>query len=122
MGWRRWLIVLCGMAITGQALALCSATGWRTFTRYPSAEIEQMNSNNGLETIFANTSLNDRLGPIGRVENTFAFGLLPFPTLGREALSVTTVGGPAAALVLIGLWPARARHDRRWASERKLSC
>jgi hypothetical protein len=69
-----------------------------------------MNQSTELERAFDSTGLNDRLGPLGKVESRFAFGWLPFPTWGWEALSVATVGGPGAALMLLGLWPNRRRR------------
>src|SRR5690242_9557593 len=118
MGGRRWLTVILGAAIAGQAIALCSATGGRAFTRFPSPEIERLNRPSGLELLFAPSGLNDRLGEMDHVENTFSFGWLPYPTLRREALSVVTVGGPGAALVLIGLWPSRTGRPPRESGER----
>jgi hypothetical protein len=111
MAFRRVLTVVLGAAVAGQAVALCGATGWEWFTRFPSDDLARMNHSTDLERAFEGSGLNDRLGPMGKIESRFAFGWLPFPTLGREALSVTTVGGPGAALVLVGLWPARHRRS-----------
>jgi hypothetical protein len=111
MGFRRVLVAVLGLAIAAQAVALCGATGWERVTRFPSDDLARMNQSTDFEKSFAPTGLNDRLGPLGKIESRFAFGWLPYPTWGREALSVATVGGPGAALVLIGLWPDRRRRS-----------
>jgi len=111
MGLRRAAIVILGALVAGQAVALCGATGWEWFTRFPSDDLARMNQSTELEHAFEGSGLNSRLGPMGKIESRFTFGWLPFPTWGREALSVATVGGPGAALVLIGLWPGRTRHS-----------
>ncbi|MEX2219282.1 MAG: hypothetical protein WD749_11065 [Phycisphaerales bacterium] len=110
---RRALLILGGLAIASQAIALCGATGWAGFTRYHSEEIVQMNAPGELERAFAGTGLNDSIGRMSKIDGRFAFGWLPSPTLGPEALSVLTIGGPAAILALVGLWPARARRHGR---------
>jgi hypothetical protein len=92
------------------AVALCGATGWERMTRFPSEDLARMNRPTELEDAFAGSGLNDRLGPLDKIESRFAFGWLPFPTWGREALSVVTVGGPGAALIVVGFWPARPRR------------
>lgn len=116
---RRVLMVVLGAAIAAQTVALCGATGWAVFTRYPSADLERMNADTTLERAFAGTGLNDRLGEMGKIESRFAFGWLPFATWGREALSVATVGGPGALLVVVGLWPSRTRSAGRTAAHPK---
>jgi hypothetical protein len=105
---RRTLMVVLGAAVAAQAVALCGATGWAVFTRYPSADLERMNSDTTLERAFSGTGLNDKLGEMDKIESQFAFGWLPVATWSPEALSVATLGGPGALLVLVGLWPRRS--------------
>jgi hypothetical protein len=108
---RRATTAVLAAAIAAQAIALCALTGWHPTTHYPSAEIAAMNASTELEQAFAKTGLNSQ-GEIGRLDNRFAFGWLPGSLLGPELLSVVTIGGPAAAIVLVSFLPAR-RTTRR---------
>ena len=104
---RRITIAILGLAISAQAIALCGLTGWAAFTRFPSHDLERMNSDTSLERAFSATGLNDRLGEMGKIDSRFALGWLPEATLGGEALSVTTLGGPGLLVALIALWPRK---------------
>lgn len=109
---RRTVTALLAAAIAAQALALCALTGWHPTTRYHSTEIAAMNASTDLEQAFAETGLNNRQGEIGRLDNRFAFGWLPGSLLGPELLSVATIGGPAAAILLVNFLPSRRRSTR----------
>jgi hypothetical protein len=107
--WRRLLVLVLGLAIAAQAVALCAATGWRALTRFPSAEIASGGQDGDLAGLFDEAGLNDSRGKLESLPNEFTFGLLPSPTLGPEALSVASVGGPALLLALMALVPSRRR-------------
>lgn len=107
----RLLILLLAVAVGAQAVWLCLATGGRAFTRFRSAEIETVNAERGLESLFDSAGLNESHGTLGSVESAFAFGWLPAGT-GQDAISVLTVAGPALAIGVLALWPAR-RAPRR---------
>ena len=106
----RILVLLCSLLIVVQALALCAATGWRSLTRFPQEEIRQSTENQGFDSLFNQTGLNDGKPPAPRLANHFTFGLLPTPALNAEAISVTTVAGPAALMGLLALLPRRRRR------------
>lgn len=113
----RFLVFFLAAAICAQSLLLCRATGWRPFTRYRSPEIEAVNADRGLESLFAATPLNESHGTLGSIENVFAFGWLPSGP-GKDAVSVLTVGGPALLIGLLALWPARRRSTPKPKSDR----
>jgi hypothetical protein len=110
-GFRRGLMVVLGLAVAGQAAWLCLATGGRALTRFASAEVAMGSNPGDLSSLFEGTGLNEKAGEMGAVRNEFTFGWLPSPTLGPEALSVLTVGGPGLLVALLALVPSR-RHRR----------
>ena len=106
----RLIVLVCSIVIVVQAFALCAATGWRALTRFPQEEIRQSSESTGLDTLFSGTGLNDGKPPAPRLASQFTFGLLPTPALTPEAVSVTTVAGPAILMGLIALLPRRRRR------------
>ncbi len=108
----RILIVACSLLIVAQALALCAATGWRTFTRFPQPEIEEMNRSTGLYALFEGTGAFDNSPAAPNLDNRFALGLIPYPAFGVEAISVLTVAGPAALVALAALLARRRANPR----------
>jgi hypothetical protein len=100
----RALIAASCALVIAQCVILCAATGWRTFTRFPDPDLAKMHEQQG-----SLTSLFDDPGARGPrvIPNDFAFGLLPTPVLTREALSVTTIAGPALLAGLLAAVPAR---------------
>ena len=106
----RIIVLFCSLIIVVQALALCAATGWRALTRFPQEEIRQSTENQGLDSLFSQTGLNEGKAPTPRLANHFTFGLLPTPALNAEAISVATVAGPAALVGLFAILPRRRRR------------
>lgn len=116
----RIVIVLCCTAVIAQAFILYAATGRRAFTRYPSPELARMHEEQGsLTSLFESPSGFD--SPSGSegprlIANDFTFGLLPSPAFSHEALSVTTVAGPALLAALLAMFagrrPARSSANR----------
>lgn len=99
----RILIIFCCAAIVAQCFILYVATGSRVFTRYPTTDLAQMHEQQGsLTSLFDDGSAGPALIP-----NDFSFGLLPSPALSPEALSVTTIGGPALVAALLAVLPGR---------------
>jgi hypothetical protein len=107
--WRRLLVLVFGLAVAAQAVVLCGATGWKALTRFPSEELARSTQDGGLASLFDDAGLNQGRGTLPSIGNAFAFGWLPSPTLGPEALSVASIGGPGLLAALIALLPSRRR-------------
>jgi hypothetical protein len=108
--WRRLLVFVLGLGVAAQAVALCGLTGWRVLTRYPSEEIARTSEDGALSSLFDDAGLNEGRGRMESITSEFAFGWLPSPTLGPEALSVVSVGGPGLLMALVALVPSRRRR------------
>ena len=121
----RIVIVLCCTAVIAQAFILYAATGRRAFTRYPSPELAKMHEEQGsLTSLFDSPSGSGT--PSGSegpplIANDFTFGLLPSPALSPEALSVSTIAGPALLAALLAMFagrgPARSNANPSTAKE-----
>jgi hypothetical protein len=108
--WRRLLVFVLGVLVCGQAVALCGLTGWRALTRFPSEEFARVSNDGALSSLFDEAGLNEGRAKMDRITSEFAFGWFPSPTLGREALSVVSVGGPGLLLALLAVLPSRKRR------------
>lgn len=93
----RNIIFAASGAASLAAVGLYAGTGAEAFTRYPTAELEEANADDGLSDLFDDTGLNDELGELERVESRFTFGLLPSGP-GADSLSVAAIVGPALAI------------------------
>lgn len=95
------MLVLC-LAIIGQAVWLCRATGWRVFTRFPDARLAEMNEHQAINDLFYDPVLDGDKPKAEPIANHFTFGWLPAGS-GPDAISVLTIGGPAFLIGLISL-------------------
>jgi len=115
----RIVIVLCCTAVIAQAFILYAATGRRAFTRYPSPELAKMHEEQGSLTSLFDSPSGSEGPPL--IANDFTFGLLPSPALSPEALSVTTIAGPALLAALLAMFagrrPARSNANCSTAKE-----
>ncbi len=114
----RILLATCALLFVAAVIAWL-ATGARVFTRYSSAErlqaAEQTAADGGdFSSLFEGTGLTDEHGELERVENSFAFGLLPAGA-DEHAISVATVAGIAGAMAAVTV--ALGRRGRQ--SEQK---
>ena len=107
--WRRLVVLVFGLAVAVQAVVLCAATGWSLLTRFPTEELARSSRDGSLSALFDEAGLNEGRGKLGNIGNEFAFGWLPSPTFGPEALSVASIGGPGLLLALLAVVPSRRR-------------
>jgi hypothetical protein len=93
--------ILCA-AVVLQTLWLWSETGRAGFTKFhdPSVPVGAVQSSDPLDDILAQSGIEDDTGPMPERPNRFQLGLLPGGA-DRHAMSVLTIGGPAA---LAGAW------------------
>ncbi len=103
-----WAIVmLCGLSVCAQAVALWRATridGF-TFTRYHDEARAAREANapgESLADLFADTGIEDNTGAVETVPNRFMLGLLPGGS-DKHAISVLTLAGPGALVSLIAV-------------------
>jgi len=106
-------VVVWGLsvALTVGAVVAWAATGARAWTRYPSENIEsvQSGSEEGLGDLFAETGLEDESGALEEIDNAYRFGLLPSGP-GRGAVSVAGVAGVCALASGVVWWVGRRKR------------
>ncbi|MBI1190581.1 MAG: hypothetical protein GC200_07900 [Tepidisphaera sp.] len=96
-GKRRLLIILATVAALTPTFMLWDATGRRTFTFFPSADLAALQHQDGsLTGVFGRPNA----GP--PINNTFGLGLLPSGS-GEGLISVLIMGVPVLALALVAL-------------------
>lgn len=104
----RAIYILSAVAIVGAAIAWL-ATGARPFTRFQDEQNAEVIAESSLDDLFADTGLNETQGEVGKIENVFAFGLLPSGP-GRDTMSVAAVAGPALTISALA-WYIRRRKN-----------
>lgn len=92
-GVAKTVAAICGLIVIG-SVVVCLATGAKPFTRHTDEEIVQANEPDDLDSVFADTGLDEEHGELENVETGFALGWLPSGP-GIDALSVATISGPA---------------------------
>lgn len=104
-GIARWVVIIACFATAAEAYLLWSATGRAGFTRYHDAaraQREALARERSVGELFEGTGLEDKTGPMERVENKFALGLLPSGG-GAHLVSLVTLAGPALLAGVLAL-------------------
>ena len=95
------------MAVLGQSFWLWQSTGRRWFTQYYRADLDPANFvRTELDATLEAAGLYDAAGKAEIVDFQFRLGLVP-SGLGKQALSVLSIGGAGIACAGAGLWPAK---------------
>ena len=104
---RRLVLFICGMAVLSQSLWLWQSTGRRWFTQYYRADLDPANIvKTDLDATLEAAGLYDAAGRPEIVDFQFRLGLVP-SGFGKQALSVTFLGGAGAVCAVAALWPAK---------------
>ena len=103
-----WFLKLVGIvlaaAIIAQSFWIWHSTGRRWFTQYYRADLDPaLSPADPLDATLREAGLYEASGPAEQVDFQFRFGLFP-SGLTDQALSATTLAGPAAALAALLLF------------------